>query len=41
MATEGMEVSSVGNTRLLHETSLVEACNLKAAIEYNLKNCKI
>uniref|UniRef100_A0A0R3RKZ7 Tetratricopeptide repeat protein 30 n=1 Tax=Elaeophora elaphi TaxID=1147741 RepID=A0A0R3RKZ7_9BILA len=38
MATEGMEVSSVGNTRLLHETSLVEACNLKAAIEYNLKN---
>ncbi|KAM3722090.1 Tetratricopeptide repeat protein 30A [Dirofilaria immitis] len=38
MATEGMEVSSVGNTRLLHETSLIEACNLKAAIEYNLKN---
>ncbi|VDO51841.1 unnamed protein product, partial [Brugia timori] len=38
MATEGMEVSSVGNTRLLRETSLVEACNLKAAIEYNLKN---
>ncbi|VDM17513.1 unnamed protein product, partial [Wuchereria bancrofti] len=26
MATEGMEVSSVGNTRLLRETSLVEAC---------------
>ncbi|VDK87520.1 unnamed protein product [Litomosoides sigmodontis] len=38
LATEGLEVSSVGNTRLLHETSLVEACNLKAAIEYNLKN---
>lgn len=40
MVTEGMEVSSVGNTLLLHETALVEACNLKAAIEYNLKNCK-
>ncbi|VDK75948.1 unnamed protein product [Onchocerca ochengi] len=38
MATEGMEVSSVGNTHLLRETSLVEACNLKAAIEYDLKN---
>ncbi|VDN86967.1 unnamed protein product, partial [Brugia pahangi] len=31
MATEGMEVSSVGNTRLLRETSLVEA--LSAASE--------
>ncbi|VDN06487.1 unnamed protein product [Thelazia callipaeda] len=39
MITEGMEVSSVGNTLLLHETALVEAFNLKAAIEYNLKNC--
>uniref|UniRef100_A0A183E7Y6 Tetratricopeptide repeat protein 30 n=1 Tax=Gongylonema pulchrum TaxID=637853 RepID=A0A183E7Y6_9BILA len=38
MVTEGIEVSSVGNTLLLHETALVEACNLKAAIEYNLKN---
>ncbi|VDN44562.1 unnamed protein product [Gongylonema pulchrum] len=40
MVTEGIEVSSVGNTLLLHETALVEACNLKAAIEYNLKNRK-
>ncbi|KHN73145.1 Tetratricopeptide repeat protein 30A [Toxocara canis] len=38
MVTEGMEVRSVGNTLLLHETALVEACNLKSAIEYKLKN---
>lgn len=40
MATEGLEVRSVGNTMLLHETALIEACNLKFAIEYKLKNCK-
>ncbi|KAI9098104.1 hypothetical protein DFS34DRAFT_619641 [Phlyctochytrium arcticum] len=38
MATEGMEVRSVGNSQLLHETYLVEAFNLKAAIEYHLRN---
>jgi hypothetical protein len=38
MVTEGIEVRSVGNTLLLHETALIEACNLKAAIEYKLKN---
>ncbi|KAJ3015116.1 Tetratricopeptide repeat protein 30A [Thoreauomyces humboldtii] len=38
MATEGIEVRSVGNSLLLHETYLVEAFNLKAAIEYHLKN---
>ncbi|KAI9005879.1 hypothetical protein BC832DRAFT_455049 [Gaertneriomyces semiglobifer] len=38
MATEGMEVRSVGNSQVLHETYLVEAFNLKAAIEYQLKN---
>ncbi|TPX62634.1 hypothetical protein PhCBS80983_g00262 [Powellomyces hirtus] len=38
MATEGIEVRSVGNSQLLHETYLVEAFNLKAAIEYHLKN---
>lgn len=38
MVTEGMEVRSVGNTLTLHETALVEAFNLKAAIEYTLKN---
>eukprot|EP01029_Cantina_marsupialis_P019421 TRINITY_DN4505_c0_g2_i1.p1 TRINITY_DN4505_c0_g2~~TRINITY_DN4505_c0_g2_i1.p1 ORF type:complete len:676 (-),score=189.80 TRINITY_DN4505_c0_g2_i1:1095-3122(-) len=36
--TEGIEIRSVGNTRALQETSLIEAFNLKAAIEYQLKN---
>lgn len=40
MQTEGIEVRSVGNTLTLHETSLTEAFNLKAAIEYQLKNGK-
>ena len=26
----------MGNTAILHETSLVEAFNLKAAVEYNM-----
>jgi len=38
MQTEGIDVRSVGNTTTLHETALVEAFNLKAAIEYQLKN---
>ncbi|KAJ1523538.1 hypothetical protein ONE63_001386 [Megalurothrips usitatus] len=38
MATEGIEVRSVGNTLTLHDTALIEAFNLKAAIEYQLKN---
>eukprot|EP00056_Hartaetosiga_gracilis_P003970 m.69940 g.69940 ORF g.69940 m.69940 type:complete len:648 (-) comp11653_c0_seq1:1089-3032(-) len=38
MATEGIEVRSVGNTKLLHDTALIEAFNLKAAIEYDLRN---
>ncbi|CAJ0946434.1 unnamed protein product, partial [Mesorhabditis belari] len=38
MVTEGLEVRSVGNSLLLHETALIEACNLKFAIEYKLKN---
>jgi len=38
MTTEGIEVRSVGNTKILHETALIEAFNLKAAIEYQLKN---
>eukprot|EP00095_Tigriopus_kingsejongensis_P001560 maker-scaffold137_size321222-snap-gene-2.22 protein:Tk01560 transcript:maker-scaffold137_size321222-snap-gene-2.22-mRNA-1 annotation:"tetratricopeptide repeat protein 30" len=38
MQTEGIEVRSVGNTLTLHETALVEAFNLKAAIEFLLKN---
>jgi hypothetical protein len=39
MQTDGIEVASVGNTIILHESCLIEAFNLKAAIQYNLKNC--
>lgn len=35
---EGVEVKSVGNTQILKETALIEAFNLKAAIEYVTKN---
>lgn len=35
--TEGMEVRSVGNSQALRDTALVEAFNLKAAIEYTMK----
>ena len=38
--TEGIEVRSVGNSQILRETSLVEAFNLKAAIEYLLKSAE-
>ncbi|XP_064601290.1 intraflagellar transport protein 70A-like [Liolophura sinensis] len=38
MTTEGIDVRSVGNTLTLHETALIEAFNLKAAIEYQLRN---
>ena len=38
LTTEGIDVRSVGNTRILHETALVEAFNLKAAIEFQLNN---
>lgn len=40
MTTEGIDVHSVGNTLVLHQTALIEAFNLKAAIEYQLKNRK-
>ncbi len=36
-STGGAEVRSVGNTQTLRETALVEAFNLKAAIDFNLK----
>jgi tetratricopeptide repeat protein 30 len=36
--TEGVEVRSVGNTQTLKDTALIEAFNLKAAIEYMMKN---
>ncbi|OWR43126.1 intraflagellar transport protein 70A [Danaus plexippus] len=38
MQSEASEVKSVGNTLTLHETALTEVFNLKAAIEYQLKN---
>lgn len=40
MTTEGMEVHSVGNTLVLHQTALIEAFNLRAAIEYQKKNIR-
>jgi hypothetical protein len=40
MQTDGIEVASVGNTITLHESCLVEAFNLKAAIQFNFKNSK-
>ena len=36
--SEGVEVKSVGNTKTLKETALIEAFNLKAAIEFSMKN---
>ena len=36
--SEGVDVRSVGNSQTLHETALVEAFNLKAAIEFIMKN---
>jgi len=35
---DGIEVRSVGNSQTLKETALIEAFNLKAAIEYQLQN---
>lgn len=36
--TDGSEARSVGNTLLLKETALIEAFNLRAAIEFQMKN---
>jgi len=36
--SDGIEVRSVGNSQTLKETALIEAFNLKAAIEYQLQN---
>lgn len=40
MTTEGIDYHSVGNTLVLHQTALIEAFNLRAAIEYQHKNLK-
>lgn len=39
MQTEGIDITSVGNTNTLQDSTLVEAFNLRAAIEFLLKNC--
>ena len=36
--SDGVEVKSIGNTQVLRETALIEAFNLKAAIEFSMKN---
>ena len=36
--SDGIEVKSVGNTQVLRETALIEAFNLKGAIEFSMKN---
>jgi len=36
--TDDVEVKTVGNTQVLRETALIEAFNLKAAIEFSMKN---
>merc|ERR1719454_1813587 len=36
--SEGVDVRSVGNSMVLKETALIEAFNLKAAIEFQTKN---
>lgn len=41
MTTEGIEVRSVGNTLTLHESALVEAFNLKAAIQFEKNDSKL
>ncbi|XP_059927087.1 intraflagellar transport protein 70A isoform X2 [Gadus macrocephalus] len=38
MTTEGVEVRSVGNTLTLQQTALIEAFNLKAAVQFQLRN---
>ena len=40
MTTEGIEVRSVGNTLILQQTALIEAFNLKAAVQFQLRNCE-
>jgi len=34
-------ISTCFLSQVLHETALIEAFNLKAGIEYQLKNCKL
>lgn len=41
MITEGVDVRTVSNSEKLHASHLIEAFNLKASIEYRLKNCNL
>ncbi|XP_034046694.1 tetratricopeptide repeat protein 30A isoform X2 [Thalassophryne amazonica] len=41
MQTDGVDMHSVGNTLVLHESALIEALNLQAAAQYQLKNMKV
>jgi len=36
--SDGVDVKSIGNTQTLRETALIEAFNLKSAIEFSMKN---
>ena len=36
--TDDVKMKTVGNTQVLRETALIEAFNLKAAIEFSMKN---
>lgn len=36
---EDVELRRLSNSQVLHESCLLEAFNLKAAIEFQLKNC--
>lgn len=38
-STDSLDVHSVGNSQTLRETAIIEALNLKAAVEYDVKNC--
>lgn len=38
LSTEDLDVHSVGNSQTLKETAIIEAENLKAAIEFEMKN---
>lgn len=40
-STEDLDVHSVGNSQTLKETAIIEAENLKAAIEFEMKNSMI
>lgn len=36
---DSKSVQSVGNSRMLHRSALIETLNLKAVVEYDLQKC--